>query len=337
MSTLLDRGGFKLTKWLSTSRKLLADLPPDRLGNPNLNMERDILPTEKTLGLHWDAERDVFVIKTGNPPTHLSQRILLSAINSIYDPLGFIQPVFLKAKRILQKSQIDWITWDDPLPKRLVERWLRWVDGLGHLSAITIPCCLQPNGIAADAQLHTFCDASEKGFGCVIYLRTTTPTEVAIAFVAGKAWAAPKKFQTIPKLELQAAVMGLRLTTVVKEDLKIEVGPPTFWSDSATVLGWVHSTSMRFQTFVGHRVGEILEGSTPSQWRHVPGILNPVDDASRGLHPHQLTSEHRWFTGPEFLRETETKWPTWKNLVPAAVIRRSKPAPPSTWPQSLKE
>lgn len=73
------------------------------------------MPTEKTLGLHWDAEKDVFVIKTGKPSTNLTQRLLLSALNSIYDPLGFIQPVFLKGKRIMQKTQIDGINWDDGL------------------------------------------------------------------------------------------------------------------------------------------------------------------------------------------------------------------------------
>ena len=107
ITTLVERGGFRLTKWLATSRKLLASIPLDRLGKPDLNLERDELPTEKTLGLHWDAERDRFVIKTGNPATHLTQLLLLSAINKIYDPLGLIQPFFLKAKRILQKGPID--------------------------------------------------------------------------------------------------------------------------------------------------------------------------------------------------------------------------------------
>ena len=252
ITTLLDRGGFRLTKWLATSRKLLASFPLDRLGKPDLNLERDELPIEKTLGLYWDAERDSLLIKPGNPSTQLTQRHLLSAINKIYDPLGFIQPVFLKAKRILQKSQIDGLKWDDPLPRKLAERWTRWVDALPALSEVIIPRCLQPNGIASRAQLHTFCDASEKGFGCVIYLRTETSNGVATAFIAGKAWTAPKKFLTIPKLELQAAVMGLRLTKVVKSDLRILVGPPTFWSDSATVLGWIQSESYRFQTFVGN-------------------------------------------------------------------------------------
>ena len=55
--TLLDQDGFGLTKWLSTSRRLLEDLPLDRCASLGLDLKRDALPTEKTLGLHWDAER----------------------------------------------------------------------------------------------------------------------------------------------------------------------------------------------------------------------------------------------------------------------------------------
>lgn len=56
-----------------------------------------------------------------------------------------------------------------------------------------------------------------------------------------------------------------------------------------------------------------MEGSEPNQWRYVPGTLNPADDASRGLHPHQLTSKHRWFKGSGFLAER-----TDKEFVPAS-------------------
>ena len=287
ISKLLDRGGFRLTKWLSTSRRLLEDLPLDRRASPGLDLKRDALPTEKTLGLHWDAERDVFVIKTNRFPVELTQRVLLSAINSIYDPLGFIQPVVLKAKRILQKSQVDGIRWDDRLPQKLVERWIRWVDALSSLDDIAIPRCLKPCTTSSNAQIPTFCDASETGFGCVIYLRTENRDGVAVGFVAGKAWTSPKKFQTIPKLELQAAVMGLRLTSAVVKKLRLDVSAPIYWTESAIVLGLIQSTSFRFKTFVGHRIGEILESSDQS---HVPSVLNPVDDASRGLHPIELNN-----------------------------------------------
>ena len=60
-----------------------------------------------------------------------------------------------------------------------------------------------------------------------------------------------------------------------------------------------------------------MEESEPGQWRHVPGILNPADDASRGLYPHQLTSEHRWLNGPGFLKQGEDEWLVRKEFTPA--------------------
>ena len=65
------------------------------------------------------------MINTRRFPAQLTQRVLISAINNIYDPLGLIQLVVLKAKRIPQKSQVDGTRWDDRLPQKLVERWMR--------------------------------------------------------------------------------------------------------------------------------------------------------------------------------------------------------------------
>ena len=53
----------------------------------------------------------------------------------------------------------------------------------------------------------------------------------------------------------------------------------------------------------------IYKKSSPRQWRHVPTDLNCADDATRGLHVKVLTSEHRCFSGPEFLSEHEDAWP----------------------------
>ena len=50
----------------------------------------------------------------------------------------------------------------------------------------------------------------------------------------------------------------------------------------------------------------------------MPGTLNPADDASRGLHPHQLTSEHRWLNGPGFLKQKEDEWQARKEFTPAS-------------------
>ena len=70
---------------------------------------------------------------------------------------------------------------------------------------------------------------------------------------------------------------------------------------SSSVLQWIRSRRCRFQTFVVNRVGEILESTSNSQWRHVPDkLLYPADG---------LPTEHVWFQGPSFSREAEPAWP----------------------------
>lgn len=60
-----------------------------------------------------------------------------------------------------------------------------------------------------DIQLHIFCDATEKGFAAVEYLRMMSPeNKITAAFVSNKTRFAPIKSVTILRLELKAAFMG---------------------------------------------------------------------------------------------------------------------------------
>jgi hypothetical protein len=80
-------------------------------------------------------------------------------------------------------------------------------------------------------------------------------------------------------------------------------------------LSWVKSRSCRFNNYVGNRVGEILETSSPGDWNYIPTADNPADDASRGLDPSEFDTQHRWFSGPEFLKHSEN-WPSLPTLPP---------------------
>ena len=60
----------------------------------------------------------------------------------------------------------------------------------------------------------------------------------------------------------------------------------------------------------GHRITEIADATQASQWRHVPGELNPADDCSRDISTVHLSTQHRWFRRPNFLRSSEQYWPT---------------------------
>ena len=159
-------------------------------------------------------------------------------------------------------------------------------------------------------QLHAFADASQDGFGAVLYLRLDSEAGVRVTFVMAKARVAPIHQLSVPRLELQAALMSTRLVSFFLSETTLPIHAIFFWSDAITVLRWLNSSHRRYVAFVANRVAEILETSEISQWRHVPGLLNPADELSRGLFPAHLDAEHRWFSGPTFLALPSEDWPS---------------------------
>ena len=111
----------------------------------------------------------------------------------------------------------------------------------------------------------------------------------------------PLKRITIPRLELSAATVSVRLEKMIKRELKLAVNRSFFWTDSTSVLKYVANSHTRFHTFVSNRFSQIHDCSSPSQWRCVPSKLNPADDASRGLNVYELLTNSRWKVGPPLL------------------------------------
>ena len=107
-----------------------------------------------------------------------------------------------------------------------------------------------------------FCDASERAYGSVGYLRTEDASgEVKVAFIAARSRVAPKRQQSMPRLELCAALTGAQLATTLRRELTLDVRHVHMWTDSSTVLTWITSDSCRYKAF------QVL-----------------VDAAARGLH-----------------------------------------------------
>ena len=114
---------------------------------------------------------------------------------------------------------------------------------------------------------------------------------------------------TLPRLELQAAILAARLKGMITNELDLKFHKIYFWSDSSITLQYLHNRSRRFKVFVANRVAELHESSDLSQWFHVSGTDNPADDLTRGLPIHELHSNSRWLLGPDFLWKPEECWP----------------------------
>ena len=311
---LLAKGGFRLTKWVSNDKEVLNSIPETEKAKTvkSLDLDLERLPVERALGVIWDTESDVFSIQIKPQVPVYTRRGLLRVVSSVYDPLGLISPVVLQAKFLLQQECCIKKGWDDPLEEQNITKWDKWIKGLQLLKDYKVRRCFIPSdfGEIMDTQLHHFADASQAAYGCVSYLRYVSTTgRIHCSFVIGKSRLAPLKHMTIPRLELQAAVLAVNVDCYLKKELRIHINKTVFWSDSQTVLAYINNQTRRFHTFVANRIQKIHDSSSADQWKYVNSASNPADDASRGLSPTELLKSERWIQGPDFLWKDQSHSP----------------------------
>ena len=92
---------------------------------------------------------------------------------------------------------------------------------------------LQEQKPVRETALHVFCDASQNAYGACAYLRRAfIDGTVECSLVAGKGRVAPLKSQSICRLELMGALVAVRLTQTLVEEMVTKTEKITFWSDS---------------------------------------------------------------------------------------------------------
>ena len=320
---LCSRGNLHLHKFLSNDRSVMQSIPPAERADDlkGLDLVFDQLPVERALGIHWCVESDQFHFRITLKDQPLTRRGILSTVASLYDPLGFIAPFVLEGKRVLQEMCRRGTGWDDPLPDEMRPRWESWRNDLIHLQNLTIPRFNHPQnfGTVTNVELHHFSDASCVGYGQCSYLRLKDDSgSVHCVLVMGKFRVAPTTLTTIPRLELTAAVVSVKISALLADELEYERLDEYFWTDSEVVLGYISNEARRFHTFVANRVQRIRDRTTPQQWKHVRSEDNPADHASRGLTAEGLQASN-WFVGPKFLWESEIAYDK-RELVPELAI-----------------
>lgn len=201
---------------------------------------------ERVLGNLYNAQEDMFCFQFKYQPEIETLRQLVSAVASICDPMGLVAVVVIVGKALIQSAWKKKTRWDEPLPEYIRKQWRKWNESLNHLTTLKIPRCLKhPVSEEQPRQqpLHVFCDASELAFGAVAYLRLRYDNFVHVSFVMARTRVAPIRPMTIPRLELQAAVLGYRLSLTLVKELDWGEIPVIYWTDSQTVLQWLNSRS----------------------------------------------------------------------------------------------
>ncbi|GFU01734.1 integrase catalytic domain-containing protein [Nephila pilipes] len=129
--------------------------------------------------------------------------------------------------------------------------------------------------------VHVFCDASERAYGSVLYIVYIVTSQSNVHIDCSRNRLAPIKRVTLPRLELLAALMGTLLLKYFCKEVDIQPSAATLWTDSKITLSWIRSNPNKWKTFVCNRTTEILQYTSPAQWRYCPGTQNPADHLSR--------------------------------------------------------
>lgn len=335
VSYIHHQGGFEIRNWISNKQEVLTNMPQETLSDKAIKIKSacDELP-ERTLGLLWYPASDSFgfdlslkrvptdILKLQRKPT---KRELLRIFMSIFDVFGFLAPFTVKAKIMLQNTWKCNINWDDEISDNENKTFQDWILELNLLQHLRVPRYHFANPKAREQdnassnsdcqnettlELHVFCDASPAAYAAVAYYRQILAhTQMHISFIACKSRAAPiNKCITIPKLEMQAAVIACRLADTIARESRLVINKRFFWTDSQIVLCQIMNNTRNYKVFIANRLGEIDELSQPHEWNYIPTKLNIADKATK-INTYKLSNDGEWLRGPHFLHLPREDWP----------------------------
>ena len=322
---VLAEGGFQIKNWVIS-------------GDPNCEDEINIITSEveMVLGLVWKPKSDVYQFKVklnfhkkfkgiySGPylskenfqnefPETITKRQAFSQISTVYDPLGFVSPFLLKGKLIMRKivtskTNDRKLEWDDPLPTELKNICFTFFLSLFDMENLIIPRCWKFEG-CSDPSLVVFSDASTLAYGACAYIRWKIEENTfKCKLIASKCRLSPIRAQTIPKLELNSALLGVRLRCSILEESTIEFKNFYHLTDSEIVHGQISKDDIKIGTYVANRIVEIRENTSANEWFWIPGELNIADIITRPDSFSDIGCSSTWQQGPEFLNLPIEEW-----------------------------
>ncbi|XP_070137145.1 uncharacterized protein [Drosophila bipectinata] len=245
--------GFDLCRFTSSSASVVRALNPLE----SIVSVEWTEAEEKALGMYWQPATDDFKfgVKYHRVPRSVmtgervpTKRELLSLVKSTFDPIGFLSCYMVTAKLLMREIWRRGVNWDELLPDNLAAAFEDWRKGMSKIEEFRC------------TRYYFGGDSRQSAFAAAAYWRATYENgDVPALFISTKTKCAPMRTMSIPRLELQAAVLGTRLTDTDKQEHGVPISNCVLWTDSKIVLHWKSSTHRRYKQFIGKRVAEILE------------------------------------------------------------------------------
>ena len=281
--------------------------------------------------MHWNIPQDRLTyrfVKSEPEGKCLSKRQILSIVSSIYDPLGLLAPITVRAKIILRKlwAYPEKISWDEPVPCEIEREWSVLYEDLQMVDMVNISRSLTPNKCVGQPTLVIFSDGSPQAYGAVAYCRWQLQSGVYKSrIIAAKSRIAPLKVINIVRLELCGTVLSKRLREFICKEAEMKFERVIHLIDSEIVKAMINLKSYGFNTFAANRIGEIHQGSDSDEWFWISTELNISDLITRGCQLSQVLEDSEWVNGPEFLKLDFKDWPVKQqtNVIDIPELKKS--------------
>ena len=332
---ILEEATLPTHKYVSNSGKTLKAFPDECVAKKDIvsvlgtywSQKEDVLtfnlmkPAEtesEAKGASNETENEAEVDSDTSTTTTFTKRQVLSIVAQIFDSTGLVTPYVLIPKLILQSCWKLKLSWDEPLPSELQEKFEEFMSELPQLASISIKRCLLPTTKSKLIEICAFGDASAESYGCAIYaiakdeilgLKSNLIFSKSRVRPLGKKLQSLNEEMSICRLELLGALIACKAAQFCKEafknvdDIKIKL-----FSDSQVTLWRLNNPYNIYKVFVANRLKTIQQLSSPSDWYYVATGENPADLTSRGEKLQELMSSTLWLNGPEFLVDPETDY-----------------------------
>ncbi|XP_062698475.1 uncharacterized protein LOC115257886 [Aedes albopictus] len=316
-----SHAGLEIRNWVSNSPEFLEAMG-ERVKNDEVSLAVGKEGAcERVLGIIWRPSDDVITFSTQmrddlmvymTSDIRPTKRIILSCIMSLFDPLGLLAPFTVHGKGLLQDTWRSGCDWDELVNDDCYTKWTRLRAVFPMINQIEIPRCYlrgAPPSAYGTLEAHVFMDASQEYYSCAVYFRFTHEGVSKCALVSAKTKVGPLRPLSIPRMELLAATLGVRLLDTVLANHDVKVSRRFLWTDSSTVLHWIAADPRKYKPFVAYRVTEILQSSRLDEWHYVRSKLNIADILTKWKNEAFFKGNSTWFCGPEFLEQSEENWP----------------------------
>ena len=202
----------------------------------------------RTLGVAWNTNSDEFLMKVDLPSKPFNRRGIIAVVNSLYDPLGIVNPVTLKGKLIQRKIMLhtkdsadEENAWDTQLPSEHNFEWEKWRSSLDSIESIRLPRSVIPEmfGEIVSCKMHIFSDASNAALGTVAYYRLVDSNNtIHVSYLASASKLVPRCAKSMPRMELCAALEASTLCSELSLEIKMKLDQTFMYTDSMVVLGY---------------------------------------------------------------------------------------------------